>query len=80
LTVGQTLLLMNPGLTGLNLTPLQAGPLTVEHYFQTGNPSDPGFLGLLAGAPSYTPQLATFLQGKTFMVPVVSNPNVPLLG
>lgn len=79
LTVGQTVMMMNPGVTGLNLTLLQAGPLTVENYFQTGNASGAGFLGVTAPAPSAVPSLAPFLQNKTFVVPVVTNPNVSIL-
>ncbi|MBS1955784.1 MAG: hypothetical protein JST89_16490 [Cyanobacteria bacterium SZAS-4] len=78
MTVGQTLMLMNPGLTGLNLTLFPSGPLTVENYFQSGT-MKPGFLGLLSPAPSVTPALASFLQNKTFIVPVVTNPNVSIL-
>ncbi len=79
LTVGQTIMLMNPGVTGLNLSLFEAGPLTVEHYFQSGDPSSPGFLGLTAAAPTTVPTLAPFLQNKTFIVPVVTNPNVSIL-
>ncbi|HEY9679321.1 MAG TPA: hypothetical protein V6C76_15040 [Drouetiella sp.] len=78
MSVGQTLMLLNPGLTGLNLSLFPDGPLTVENYFQSGTMS-PGFLGLLSPAPSYVPSLAPFLANKTFIVPVVSSPNVSIL-
>lgn len=78
MSVGQTLMLMNPGLTGLNLSLFPQGPLTVENYMQSGQVK-PGFLGLLSPAPSTVPQLASFLQNKTFIVPVVTNPNVSIL-
>lgn len=75
---GQTLMLMNPGITGLNLTALQAGPLTVEDYFQNGC-LDNACFGLTVNPPSNFPRLASFLQNKTFIVPVVGNPNCSIL-
>lgn len=77
-TVGQTLMLMNPGVTGLNLSLTQAGPLTVEDYMQNGCLT-PGCFGLTVGQPSYLPKLAPFLQGKSFVVPVVGNPTCSIL-
>jgi Flp pilus assembly protein TadG len=78
LSQGQTIMMLNPGVTGLNLTLTQAGPLAVENYMQSGSVNT-SLLGLLNNSPSYTPGLASFLQNKTFMLPVVTNPNVSIL-
>ena len=75
---GQTILLLNPGLTGLNLTLTGAGPLAPENYMQTGTVNS-ALLGLVQTNPSYLPGIAPFINGKTYMVPVVTNPNVSIL-
>jgi len=77
-SVGQTIMLLNPGVTGLNLSLTKAGPLTVENYMQTGSYGS-SLLGLINTGPSYAPGLASFLANKTYMVPVVTNPTTSIL-